>query len=296
MKITGKILFVLAGAVFVIGLSETSLAQGQLSTNANIAVQIIEARKANGFLMRQYSWTSRTELIEGGLVKDTRIELVNYSPGGQLQRSLLNDTSAPLPRGFLRRDIAEQKRHEMEQYLMGLRSLLDQYTLSTAGKVLDFMNQAMTTGPDASGLIVMTGSNVVLPGDNLSVWTLAATRQTRKIQANTFYQGNVVELTATFNTLSSGLTYMAYAEVTIPAKLMSIQVHNFDYNRTMQAPAPQATGQPLPPATMAAPPPAGAPSLQVTEQKLRDLKALLDQGLISQSDYEAKKAQILQGL
>jgi len=32
------------------------------------------------------------------------------------------------------------------------------------------------------------------------------------------------------------------------------------------------------------------------EQKLRDLKALLDQGLISQSDYEAKKAQVLQGL
>ncbi len=27
----------------------------------------------------------------------------------------------------------------------------------------------------------------------------------------------------------------------------------------------------------------------------KDLKALLDQGLISQSDYDAKKAQILQG-
>jgi hypothetical protein len=303
MKIIGKYLFVLAGIVFFIGWLQISLAHGQLSTNANIAVQITEARKANGFLMRQYSWTSRTELIEEGQVKDTRIELLNYGPGGQLQRSLLNDTSAPLPRGFLRRDIAEQKRQEMEQYLMGLRSLLDQYTLSTAGKVLDFMNQAMSTGPDASGLIVMTGSNVVLPGDSLSVWTLAVTRQTRKIQANTFYQGNVVELTATFNTLSSGLTFMAYAEVTIPAKQMSIQVHNFDYNRTMQAPAPQVTVQPLPPATMPAPPPAVAapsppatPSLQTIEQKLRDLKALLDQGLISQSDYEAKKAQILQGL
>jgi len=31
-------------------------------------------------------------------------------------------------------------------------------------------------------------------------------------------------------------------------------------------------------------------------KKLKDLKALFDQGLISQSDYEAKKAQLLQGL
>jgi hypothetical protein len=294
MKITGKMLLVVLAGVFAIGWSQTALAQASLATKANVAVQITEARKANGLLMRQYTWTSRTELMEEGQVKDTRIEQVNYGSDGQLQHSLLNDSISPMPRGFLRRAIAEQKKQEMEQYLSGLRGLLDQYTLSTVGKVLDFMNQAVTT-TEASGLIVMTGTNVVVPGDNLTIWTQFATRHTRKIQANTFYQGNVVELTATFNTLPSGLNYMAYAEVTVPAKQMSIQVHNFDYNRTMPAPAPQVTGQPLPPPTMA-PPPAAAPSLQSTEQKLRDLKALLDQGLITQSDYDTKKAQILQGL
>jgi hypothetical protein len=144
------------------------------------------------------------------------------------------------------------------------------------------MNQAATTGPDASGLIVMTGSNVVLPGDNLSVWTLAATRQTRKIQANTFYEGDVVELTATFNSLPSGLNYMAYAEVTIPAKQMSIQVQNFDYNRKAPAaqpqvapaqpqadpaappsPPPAASGQPLPLGTVVSSLPAGCVSTPV---------------------------------
>jgi hypothetical protein len=295
MKITGKTLFVVMAGVFAIGWSQAILAQSPLSIHANMAVQITEARKANGFLMRQYSWTSRTELMEEGQVKDTRIEQVNYGPDGQLQRSLLNDTSAPLPRGFLRRDIAEQKRQEMEQYLTGLRGLLDQYTLSTTGKILDFINQAAMTGPDANGLIAMTGTNVVVPGDNFSIWIQIPAKHTRKVQANTFYQGNVVELTATFNTLPSGLNCMAYAEVTIPAKQLSIQVHNFDYNRTMQPPAPQVTVQPLPPAPMA-PPTAAVPSLQSTEQKLRDLKALLDQGLITQSDYDTKKAQILQGL
>jgi len=41
------------------------------------------------------------------------------------------------------------------------------------------------------------------------------------------------------------------------------------------------------------PPPTAAPSLEETEQKLKDLKALFDQGLISQSDYAAKRKQIL---
>jgi hypothetical protein len=43
-----------------------------------------------------------------------------------------------------------------------------------------------------------------------------------------------------------------------------------------------------------APSPAAPPSLQVTEQKLKDLKALFDQGLINQSEYAAKRKQILE--
>jgi hypothetical protein len=49
-----------------------------------------------------------------------------------------------------------------------------------------------------------------------------------------------------------------------------------------------------PPPHPAAPPPPAVPSLQVAEQKLKDLKTLFDQGLISQSEYDAKKQQILQ--
>ena len=77
----------------------------------------------------------------------------------------------------------------------------------------------------------MMGRNVVAPGDSLSVWTDAETRQTRKIVVETVFQGDTVDFTATFKTLSSGLTYMAYAEVNVPTKQMTLQVQNFDYNR-----------------------------------------------------------------
>jgi hypothetical protein len=222
-------------AVFVVlvalGLPHVADAQSTLSTDANRAVQITEARQANAALMHHYTWTSRTEIIEKGQVKDTRLELVNYNPFGQLQRSLLNDSSAPLPRGFLMKAIAESERKKMEQYLTGLRGLLDQYTLPTTGKVLDFMTSAKPMGPDASGLFSMAGSNVVSPGDSLTLWVNAATKHVARVQVNTTFQGDPVQLNATFSTLPSGLNYVAYAEVTVPAKQLSVMVQNFNYTR-----------------------------------------------------------------
>ncbi len=226
-----KIQTVVLTGLMIISWSQTAQAQTALSANANEAVQITEARKANAALMHHYTWTSRTEIIDQGQVKDTRLEMIHYDPFGQLQRSLLNDSSAPLPRGFLRRAVAEDERKKMEEYLTGLRGILEQYTLPTMGKVLDFMTSARTVGPDASGLLQMTGSNVVLPGDSITFWVNAMNRHVARVQASTLFQGDSVQLSATFSTLPSGLNYMAYAEATVPNKQLSVQVQNFNYMR-----------------------------------------------------------------
>ena len=224
-----KILLVLAAVLGVLGGPQIALAQG--TAPGEMAVRVTEARQANAALMRQYSWTSRTEVILQGQVKDIRIDAVNSGPGGQLQRNTVNDQSAPLPFGFLRRRIAEAERQQVETYLMGLRDLLEQYTLPTAGKVQDFLSKATASGPDASGLFEMSGPNVVLPGDTFSLWLNPRTRHAQRVQVSTTFQGDPVNLTATFNTLPSGLNYVAYAEVTVPAKQISVQVQNFDYLR-----------------------------------------------------------------
>jgi len=226
-----KIQSIVLAGLLTIGWSQSVLAQGAPSGNMQMAAQITEARRANATLMRQYTWNSRTEVIENNDVKDTRIELVNYTPDGMLVRSILNDQGAPLPFGFLRRAIAENERKKMEEYLTDLRGLLEQYATPTEGKILDFLNQATTSGPDAGGLFEMTGRNFAVPGDTLSVWTDARTRHTRKIQVSTNYKGDMANVTGTFETLASGLTYMAYAEITVPTKQLRVQVQNFNYTR-----------------------------------------------------------------
>ena len=284
-----KILTIMAAGLILLATPHFIRAQDQMAAKAATAVQIAAAHKANAKLMHEYSWQSRTELIQNGAVKDMRLDQVQYDPDGMLQRMALNEQGASLPIGFLRRAIAEKKRQQMEEYLKGLRGLLDQYTLPTAGKVLDFMDTATTTLADEGRLILMSGTSVVVPGDSLSVWTEAVTRHTHKIQVNTFFQGDAVNLTATFKTLRSGLTHVAYAEVIVPDKELTVQVQNFNYDRDMPPSAPKMAAHEKPSSPSSA-------SLETVERKLKDLKLLFDKGLITQSDYDAKKAQLLEGL
>ena len=218
--------------------AQTGFTQMSPYASANRAVQIYQAREANAALMHQYPWNSRTEIISQGQVKDIRIDLVSYGPFGQLQRTVLNDQPAsggpilPTPFGFLRRAIAEDKKKEMQEYLLGLQALLEQYTLPTTGKILDFISSATPSGPDANGLFQLTGLNVVQPGDNLTLWVNPWTKHLRQMQVNTTFQGNAVQMTATFQTLPvSGLNYAAFAEATVPAKQLSVQVQNYNYAR-----------------------------------------------------------------
>lgn len=203
--------------------------------NADVAMKIVDGRKANARLMHQFTWNCRTELMDGGKVGDIRIELVNYGPDGTLQRSLLNEQGAHMPIGFLRKAVAENKKQQTEKYLAGLRSLLDQYTLPTAGKVIGFMASAsleFTQAPDGSTLLQMSGTDVVMPGDTLSMWVDASTHAMRKVQITTTFEGDPTNVTATFKTLSaSGLTFMSMAEVAVPAKHMTLQVQNYDYQQ-----------------------------------------------------------------
>src|SRR5271156_792958 len=106
------------------------LAFGQVK-NEGLANQIIAARQKNAALMKQYNWNCRTEFLDNGDVKDTRIDLVMFGPDGNLQKTVLNDQHSSLPGGFLRRAVAENKRQEMEQYLVGLHELLNKYTLTS---------------------------------------------------------------------------------------------------------------------------------------------------------------------
>lgn len=215
---------------FVLTLLITVLAMPVFAQVANegLANGIIAARQKNGALMKQYSWNCRTELSENGTPKDTRVDTVTFGPDGQPQHTTLSDQSNPLPSGFLRKRVAEQDRDKMEKYLAALRTFLHQYTLPTAGAVINFISTTpITPGPGAT--LMLGGSSVVVPGDTVSLTIDAPTRQTRRMTIMTTFQSDEVTVTATFKTLASGLNYAAYIQINVPDKNLTLLIQNYDY-------------------------------------------------------------------
>jgi len=206
-----------------------SLALQAQVRNEGLANGIIAARQKNATLMKQYSWNCRSELSENGTPKDTRVDTVTWGPDGQPQHTLLNDQSNPLPRGFFRKKMAEQEREKMEQYLKSLRTFLHQYTLPTAGAVINFISTTSIPPPGPGGVLQLSGGSVVVPGDTVSISVSAPTKETLRMSIMTFFQGDEVTVTVTFKTLANGLNYPAYVQMNVPDKNLSLLIQNYDY-------------------------------------------------------------------
>lgn len=196
--------------------------------NEGFANAIIAARQNNANLMKQYSWNCRTEISENGTTKDTRVDSVTWGPDGQPQHTLLNDQANPLPQGFLRRRIAEQERRQSDSYLKGLRTFLHQYTLPSAGQIINLISTNPIL-PGAAGTLQISGSSVVVPGDTVSLTVSATTRLINRMTIMSFYQGDEVTVTATFKSLANGLNYAAYTQINIPSKGLTVLIQNYDF-------------------------------------------------------------------
>lgn len=224
-----KIRHVAAG--LAVGLLSTgATAQGNVAQSAAQTVQVEQSRAQNAALLKKYTWDERIDFMVNGAQKDLRLDIVNFGPDGKIQRTVMNDQSAPLPGGFFRKKIAEGKKKDLEQYIQGLGKLLHQYALPTPGAVLNFLDSAATM-PAPNGQLMMTGQNVVQPGDSMTIWIDATTKKTRKVTVATAFQGDPVNMTATFATLPNGLNYPGYAELTVPSKGYQVLVQNFNFQQ-----------------------------------------------------------------
>ena len=197
--------------------------------NEGFANAIIAARQANAALMQQYSWNCRTQLSENGAIKDTRIDSVTWGPNGQPQHTTLSDQGNPPPQGFFfRRRIEEAERQQMETYLTSLRTFLHQYTLPSAGQIINLISTSPIL-PVPGGMLQVSGSSVVVPGDTVSATFSATTRLTQRMTMMTFFQGDEVTVTVTFKSLANGLNYAAYTQVNVPNKNLTLLIQNYDF-------------------------------------------------------------------
>jgi hypothetical protein len=206
-----------------------SMAQEDIPLRKEISEKVIVARKTSDALRPKYAWISRTEVVKGKEVLNILIEKNQVGPDGKILSKILNEQGAKMPTAFLIKDIAEEEKANIEKFLFGLRDFLKNYALPDTNKLVRFLEEMPFQKADSAKEYVFTGKNVILAEDQLTWWIDEILYTTSRTRVITTFEGDVVHFTATFVTLRSGLNYMAYADVLIPARNITLQIQNYDY-------------------------------------------------------------------
>jgi len=195
-----------------------------------LATQIAEGRKQNQMLLREYTWNTRTELKIDGEVKSVKVDLVRFTPEGELQKTKISDSadSQKKPRG-VRGKVASKKTKDMQEWAADLKGLLQKYSLPTAGSVLDFMDKA--TVERNGQLATLVASNVVQQADKMTVLVDSVSRQVKMIEVSTRLDGDDVDVEILNASLENGPTYSARQIVKVPAQKVELTIENFNYQR-----------------------------------------------------------------
>ena len=192
------------------------------------ATAAYRARGADDMQLKQYTWTTRVELVKSGALVDQIITQQLYLPNGRLQRTPINGESAPMPKGFLHRAAAQKKLEEIDDKLERLRDLVELYR-PTAGALMSFLSEVKTIGPDKDGLLIASGKNVVKQGDSVTLSLNAQTKKLFRMHVKTSGAEGPVEISASFVTIPNGPAYLEYAEIDVPEQKAYLLIHSYNY-------------------------------------------------------------------
>ena len=193
----------------------------------DIVKKVSQARQENAKKTQDYSWSQRTEVKLKGETKSLKTEIVRFTVDGELQKTPIDETSAKKPKG-VRGKVAKKKAGEMKDWMADLGEVLKQYSLPTAGNLLDFLNKAAVS-PDGDGR-KLDATDVVQAGDRMSVW-IGADHKMTKTEVSTQHDGSDVKLMTDHETTPDGLDYVARTTIVVPDKGVEMTVENFSYKR-----------------------------------------------------------------
>jgi hypothetical protein len=220
----------------VLGLSSLAYAQEQEAptqeppNKALLATEINAGRQENAAEMRNYSWSTRTEVKMDGEVKSVKVEFVQFTQDGDLQKDVISDSlaGAKKPRG-IRGKVASNKKKGMQEWAVELGKLLQQYSLPTSGSILDFLENATVQRTD--NMVNLVGKDVIQQGDYLAILVDLSTIQLKIITVQTSLDGDAVDVKITSEHLDDGLSYTARQVVKVPAKKVELIIENYDFRR-----------------------------------------------------------------
>jgi hypothetical protein len=205
-----------------------------VAISAQMDQKLAQSQQQNAQALRQYTWKSRTEIRKGGETKGVQLAYMRYDMNGTLQKTPMASTpQQQLPTHGIRGLIAQKKKENFMETLDSLSRLAKSYSELSPYEMQRFMATAMVT-PEMGmqqKLFRIQGSNVLQPGDSMTVWIDAVTRKQRRVEIQTTLERKPVRIVSDFQDLPQGPTHMARSVVDYPSEELTLITENFDYER-----------------------------------------------------------------
>ncbi len=192
-------------------------------------------QQQNAGALAQYAWKSRTEIRKGGETRSVQLALMRYDIDGTLQKTPISSTpEQKLPTHGIRGRIAQKKKENFLETLDSLGRLAKSYSELSADEMQRFMAAARVTPEVVSQqkLISISGSNLLQPGDSMTVWVDLVTKKQRRVEIQTTLDKKPVRIVSDFQDLPQGPTHMARSVIDYPSEELTLLTENFDYERT----------------------------------------------------------------
>ena len=197
----------------------------------SVAYSQQDAMKQNAVALRQYTWKSQTQIRKEGDVKATKLYSSRYAADGTVVQLLLQEESASLPKFGIRGLVAKKKKEEAQKLIEELQQLAKSYGELPPAKMQEFMKTAKATvernAPQP--LLRLQSTNVLQPGDSMTIWLDANTQRQRRVEINSTFDEKPVRMVTEFRDLPNGPTYMARSVVDYPREELTLTMENFDY-------------------------------------------------------------------
>ena len=195
-----------------------------------ISEKIMQGRNSNLQALKVYSWNQSTEVVKGGEVMTTKLELVRHDSQGNEQRSTLTQ-ELPEQKKRIAGRVQKKKMGEMKEWGESVKSLLVRYSLPDLASLNDFLAKASIQSTENPGQIVLNANNVVQPGDRMTMQVNKEDKKILSTEVFTSHEGDAVHLEITHGQLPEGIAYTRGMKLSINAKELQLKVENFNYNR-----------------------------------------------------------------
>jgi len=196
---------------------------------------LMETMAANNKQLRQYTYKQRTETYHEGELKNTRVDEIHYSVGGERvsipldQRQTQSDAPRRGPGHRLVAKKMEEEKEKMRDYIERLTALASRYPGPDQARLQEAISKAEVMTGGGSSHVRVRMRDYVKPGDSMTMIFDPATKRPVKTEINTFLDDGPVSIVVAFDQLRDGPTYPGKIVMSSITKQLEIRVFTYEY-------------------------------------------------------------------